>query len=355
MSDKNSHLIFLIQSFEQPRILKIIIDKSKEYKNIYVYGFDRKIHSVENYRILDAYDNIKYEIVGTMEDKRYWNRFFQYLKLLRIIYKKHGFSKKRFYVVGIDLRMLCVPVINKHVDYAISDIAWLYFPKPYKALVGFIDKMLAKFSDKVLFTSMGFYEAHYKNYVSKKQLVLTENKLATYGRVFPIDKLKDDKVRIAYVGAFRYKDIISNLLNVVKNNNDLVLNFYGDGFSDIVEKMKNHAEEYDNITFNGAFKNPDDLQKIYEENNINFVVYNNRFENERVAMPNKFYESGFFNVPIVCATNTYVGKRALELGMGWTTDITQESIQEFFDSMDVKQIIDCHNRIKLLDKSLFNY
>ena len=100
--------------------------------------------------------------------------------------------------------------------------------------------------------------------------------------------------------------------------------------------MKAHAREYDQITYNGAFKNPDDLQAIYEENNINFVVYDNRLMNERVAMPNKFYESGFFNMPILCATNTYVGQRAVEHGMGWVCDIDKESIREFFNSISVE-------------------
>ncbi len=346
-------IIFLIQAFEQPRILKIIIDKSKQYDNVHVYGFNRKIHSVQNYKILEEYANIKYTIVGTLEDLKYWNRFTHYFKLLWLIYKNHGLKKKSLYVVGIDLRMLCVFVFNKHIDYAISDLAWLYFPQPFKTIMGLVDKYLSKWSDKVLMTSMGFYEAHYKNYVKPENLVLTENKLATYNKVFPIEKLKKDKISIAYIGAFRYKEIISNLLNVVSGSDKLMLNFYGDGFSEIVQTMKQHADKFENITFNGAFKNPDDLQHMYENNNINFVVYDNRHENERVAMPNKFYESGFFNVPILCATNTYVGQRALELDMGWICDIDEESIGDFFNSITVDELIKKHAHIKTLDKSLF--
>lgn len=355
MALDQKELIFLIQAFEQPRILKIILDKSKEFDRVFVYGFTRKIHAVENYRILDGHKNIQYKIVGTFEDKKYWNRLFAYLKLLVLIYIKHGLKKKHLYVVGLDLRMLCVFILNKYVEYVISDIAWLYYPKNLKRIFGKIDQLLAKYSNKVLMTSKGFYNSYYKNYVPENQLILTENKLATYGRVFPLEELKKDKIRIAYVGAFRYSDIINNLLNVVKKNKNLELNFYGDGFSEIVEKMKSHAKAYDNITFNGAFKNPDDLQGIYEQNNINFVVYNNLLANERVAMPNKFYESGFFNMPILCATNTYVGERALELNMGWVCDITENAIEDFFSKLSVDDILATHENIKQLDKSQFNY
>ncbi|MAU15665.1 MAG: hypothetical protein CMH46_09015 [Muricauda sp.] len=352
---KKNELIFLIQSFEQPRILKIILDKSQIYDQIYVYGFTRKIHSVKNYKLLDEHQNINYEIVGTFEDGKYWNRLSDYLRLIWILYRKHGLAKKNLYVVGFDLRALSLFLFNKHVEYVISDLAWLYYPKPFKQIIGFLDKMLAKASDKVLMTSKGFFETYYSKYVKRENFVLTENKLATYGRVHPLEKVKSDKIHIAYVGAFRYAEIIDNLLNVVKNSPHLNLNFYGDGSSKITVKMKQYAQQYSNITFNGAFKNPDDLQKIYENNNVNFVVYDNRLENERVAMPNKFYESGFFNVPIICATGTYVGKRALELQMGWTCGIDEDSIQTFFENLDVEQVLECHERIKKLDKSMFNY
>ena len=355
MENKTKKIIFLIQSFEQPRILKIIVDHAKIYDEVFVYGFARKIHAVKNYKLLDEYGNVKYEKLGTLEDGKYWNRFSHYLKVLSILYKNHGLSKKHFYVVGIDLRFLTIFVLNKYVEYVISDLAWLYYPKPFKQILGLVDKLLAKSSNKVLMTSQGFYNKYYKKFVRPEKLVLTENKLATYGKVFPIENLKKDKIRIAYIGAFRYANIINNLLKVVKNNPHLSLNFYGDGVSDLVDSMKYHALNYDNITFNGAFKNPDDLQRIYDENNINFVIYNNEFENERVAMPNKFYESGFFNVPILCATKTYVGQRALELEMGWCCDIDEDSINRFFEDITMDEIVQCHERIKELDKSMFNY
>ena len=143
------------------------------------------------------------------------------------------------------------------------------------------------------------------------------------------------------------------MLKVVINNEKIILNFYGDGHKSIVKTMKESAQKYKNISFHGAFKNPDDLEKIYAENNLNFVVYNNFLDNEKVAMPNKFYESGFFNIPIVCAENTYVGKRVLEQNMGWTIGINYEDISSFFRKLKIEDIIKQHNEIKQLDKSFF--
>lgn len=326
-----------------------------EYDHVDVYGFKRNIHSVKNYTLFDTKPNISYKILGTLEDGKYSNRIAKYIKLVTLLYKKYGFKRKHLYVVGIDLRMVASLLINSRVDYVISDIVWLYYEGIRKSIFKTIDLVLAGKSDKVIFTSMGFYESYYKEYVSKDQVVLNENKLATYRKVKPLECLRKDGIHIAYIGAFRYEEIIDNLLEVVHGNPALSLNFYGDGSSGIVSKMKDFASQYPNITFNGAFKNPDDLERIYSENNINFVVYDNRYENEQVAMPNKFYESGFFNMPIVCATNTYVGKRALEQGMGWICDIDTQSISDFFDSISNEDLVNCHNRIKTLDKSLFHY
>jgi hypothetical protein len=328
---------------------------SDEYEHIEVYGFKRNIHSVKNYTLFDTKPNITYEIIGTFEDGKYFNRFLNYLKLIILLYSKYGLRKKHLYVVGIDLRIISALILNADVDYVISDIVWLYFKGIKKKVFKPIDLFLARKSNTVIFTSMGFYEAHYKNHVPREKVVLNENLLATYGKVQPLEDLRSDGIHIAYIGAFRYGEIIDNLLSVVKSNKLLHLNFYGDGESEIVNTMKAHAKEYDQITYNGAFKNPDDLQAIYEENNINFVVYDNRLMNERVAMPNKFYESGFFNMPILCATNTYVGQRAVDQGMGWVCDIDKESIGEFFNSISVEDLVDCHNRIKTLDKSQFHY
>ena len=48
MSSNKKQIIVLIQSFEQPRIIKKILDMADEYESVLVYGFKRKIHAVIN-------------------------------------------------------------------------------------------------------------------------------------------------------------------------------------------------------------------------------------------------------------------------------------------------------------------
>ena len=346
-------LIVLAQSLEQPRIVKRINQKSKEYKTIHVYGFTRNVHAIENHSVLDLSDNVSVNIVGNFENGKYFKRIITYFRLLIKLYRKYALKSKKVYVFGLDLRIFSFFLFNAKVDYEISDIVWLYHGKTRRKVLSFLDKLLASKSESVIFTTKSFYNRYYTNSVDERNVVIHENKLETYGKVKPIDKIKTDKIRIAYIGAFRYPAIIVALIKAVSENEDLILNFYGGTHAKIIEDIEQAVKNNSNIFYNGPFKNPDDLENIYSENNLNFVVYNNSLENEKVAMPNKFYESGFFNIPIVCATNTYVGKRVIKQNMGWTIDTDYESISNFLNNLTFKELEEYHNNMQQLDKSYF--
>lgn len=354
MSDRKDTLIILAQSLEQPRIVKRIIGKAQDYKYVQVFGFTRGIHAVGNYRNLEFYENIKVEIVGSLANNDYKNRIKAYIKLLIAIYRQFGLNHKNLYVFGLDLRILSIMLFNSSIHYEISDIMWLYKPKFQRLIFGNIDKLLTRFSKKVTFTSSGFYNQYYKNAISSSRIEIQENKFKTYNKVKPILNLKSDKITIAYIGAFRYVDIMKSLLEVVSNNKEIMLNFYGDGQKDIVDTLKSYSCKCDNIAYHGAFKNPDDLEKIYASNNLNFVVYDNTLDNEKVAMPNKYYESGYFNIPIVCAENTYVGDRVVEHKMGWAIETQIAEIESFITKLTLEDLKECHMRLKSMDKMLFS-
>lgn len=350
----NNVLIVLAQSLEQPRIVKRINQKAQEHESIHVFGFTRNVHSVENQEVLKQNENVKITDAGQLRNKQYLHRVFTFIRLLSLIYGEYGFKKKNIYAFGLDLRILSFFIANAEIDYEISDVIWLYAGKVKRKILSCLDNFLASRSRRVVFTTRSFYDTYYKNSVNQNKVVIAENKLETYGRVAPIEQMETDRVRIAYIGSFRYVKIIENLIGTVSNNDNLILNFYGATHGgSLMGKINKATHDCSNIFYHGAFKNPDDLEKIYGENNLNFVVYDNTLENEKVAMPNKFYESGFFNIGIVCATGTYVGKRVLEQGLGWTIDTDFDSISHFLNTISISELIECHENIKKLDKSHF--
>lgn len=349
---KKQEMIFLVPSIEQPRVLKRIIEESNNYEKIKVFAFTRNIYRMNNFSKLDEINNIDYEIVGSFKDSDILGRFI-YFKLLAILYLKYGFRKKEIYVFGFDLRLVSSFLLNTKIKYEISDIIWLYKKGFIKMLMSKIDFSLARSSYKIIFTSYGFYSDYY-SFLDESRVLIKENKFKTYGLVNPITDIISNKIRIAYIGAFRYEDIINTLIEICKEfKNKIILNFYGDGAKIIIDQVKNAAEIHENIHYFGAFKNPDDLEKIYGENNVNFVAYNNKSQNERVAMPNKFYESGYFNIPIVASNYTYLGKRVAELNMGWIIDPNKEGITRFIENLSIQEIIEKHIIIKGINKRVF--
>lgn len=348
-----NQIIMLAASLDQPRIVKRIIEKSFVYDRVIVYGFRRDKYNVDNFSKIKEYSNVEINIVGNLKDGKYLSRLFLYLKLYLIISVKFLNRSKNIYAFGQDLSILANFFINKKIQYEISDILWLYKSNFQKKILRKIDYFIAKRSNKVYFTSEGFYVKYY-NFLSLDKIEIIENKFKSFGRVFPIENIKTDKIRVAYIGSFRYKDIIRNLMNITSSNTDVILSFYGDGPSDIVNEIKNKTKNSNQINYSGAFRNPDDLEQIYAENNINFVVYDNSLENERVALPNKYYESGYFNIPILCASNTFLSEKVEEHRMGWNINPDAESITSFFANLKIQQLYETHNTIKSIDKSIFS-
>lgn len=345
-------IIILSQSIQQPRVIKRIIELSFKYKFVNVYTFERELYQNLNSDLFDSYSNISIYKLGTIRNKFYIKRLYYYLLIVYYINKRNIFKKLDIYVFGQDLRFISIFSLRTDISYEISDIMWLYFKGFKRIFFQYLDYFLCYFSKKVFFTSKGYY-LKYFSFLGVNKIEIRENKFNPFFKVSPILNVKIDKIRIVYVGAFRYTNIIKNLINSVVSRQNFILSFYGDGDVEIKKFIFKSSEKHSNIFYHGPFKNPDDLGEIYENANINFVAYDNTLDNEKVAMPNKFYESGFFNIPIVGSENTYLGRKILELDMGWSISPTKKGINLFLDAISINQIIEKSENIKKLNKDLF--
>ena len=343
-------VIVISQSINQPRVVNRINALSQQYKNVEVITFNRSIYDVGNYENIFG-SNISIRIVAKIEDGKYLKRLFTALKMMTILLSKI-FIKQDVYCFGLDSRIYTSILIFNDKYYEISDIVWLYYKDFNKMIWSNLAFYLAKKSKKIIFTSEGFYRKHY-NFISEQKVVIEENKFKTYGKVNPILNLSKDRISIGYIGAFRYFNIIKDIIKVVSENPNIDLNFYGDGPIEIKDYIIEKQCQFKNIKFHGSFKNPDDLTHIYKVCNLNFVCYDNKLANELVAMPNKYYESGFFNIPIVCSTKTFLSEKVLQNNMGWAINPNYEDLKLFFDSLSMEEIIEKHEKIQKLDKKLF--
>lgn len=114
--------------------------------------------------------------------------------------------------------------------------------------------------------------------------------------------------------------------------------FYGEGL--FSNQAKELCERYPkNLYYHGSFSNPDDLPMIYSNVDVNVVCYDTASMNVRIAEPNKLYESCFFRVPLVVSKSTFLEKRVLNMGVGYSIDSTNESeIISFIKSINQESL-----------------
>jgi hypothetical protein len=148
------------------------------------------------------------------------------------------------------------------------------------------------------------YYQHLRNYDPQKVLIV-ENKLPRAmnpivdehrKRYQPWDR---GKKRIGIIGMIRYPEILAAVnATVSRRNEDIELHLYGDGEQAVFRNTTN-------AFYHGTFKNPADLEMIYNSIDVNLIFYDTTNPNysTRLALPNKLYESVAFLKPIICSIN----------------------------------------------------
>ena len=150
---------------------------------------------------------------------------------------------------------------------------------------------------------------------------------------------KDSHLRFAYIGAFRYPNTIFRFAKIIGENfPNYEFSFYGD--SNLTYLAKELADKYNNIHYWGKFKNPEDLNSIYENVDIVTACYDvEDGENEKVAEPNKLYEAICFCKPIIVSKHTYLSKRVKDLAVGFVLEAdSDENIIKFITNLSAGEI-----------------
>ena len=242
--------------------------------------------------------------------------------------------------------------------YEVGDIR---VPSPSESILSrFIygyEKRIVRRATRLVVTAPAFLDQHFRNMYSgvEGKTVLIENKLpAEYAAAItrPLTFTPHTPLRLGFVGALRYPDSLLPLVDAVSGRgSDYELHLYGDG--PLREELLRRSGNASNVFYHGPFKNPDDLAAIYQSIDINYVVYDNKDPNVRMALPNKLYESIFFGRAIVVAANTDLARRVEELGIGFAIDPSQRGFAErFLDTLSVEDVLRFGTRALALPESL---
>lgn len=337
-------IVFLLGSISQPRCIKRINSFINNDFDIEIFGIDRGVYN-EN----SCISNHKITILTKQADgKDYLRKAIETFVHVKRIVRERKSEKVIFYSFGFVMTFALFIAGCKRYIYEISDILYAY--KKFDSIrwmLKLIDKIMIKKSFLTVYTSGGFSEYYFNNKV--KNTIVQANKLdhSFYHKKREItnSSLNINSLNFAYVGAFRYPDTVFRFARIIgENYKNHKFHFYGDSY--LTDEVKKIAAQYENVLYHGSFKNPGDLYTIY--NNIDIVVacYDTKSLNERIAEPNKFYESLYFIKPIIVSDNTFVGKKVKEFNSGFCIDAHNDiNIINFIESINSDIISDIHNSI----------
>lgn len=327
-------IVFINTMLSQPRCIKRVKSISNLGYRCIVYGYNRGTYDCNTYP-----DNIEVNLFsaifqngsGYIDKCRTLNT-----DISRLITK---YSKNDTLFYAFDMISALVLRKNKrYYAYEISDIPYGY-PKfrGLHQLFKLIDKSLIKKSYLTIFTSQGFYK--YFN-IKSNNIIIQPNKL-DYSFIKTVRNpiIDNKKICFGFVGAIRYESIFRFAETIGLYYPQYEFIFWGGATEKIIERCLNLTAKYKNIRYNGKFKNPDDLHKIYKEIDVVVACYDTFSLNERIAEPNKLYEAIFFCRPIIVSDNTFLAEQVRRYECGYAIDSSSiESINQFIKTITLKDL-----------------
>jgi succinoglycan biosynthesis protein ExoL len=113
--------------------------------------------------------------------------------------------------------------------------------------------------------------------------------------------------------------------------------------------------EFPNIKYGGEYRYPEDLPQIYNAIHLTWCIdLSQSWYNSRWLLPNGFYESGLFAVPMLSLKGSEIGELIEKLDVGWT--ISQPyvvALIQFLKHLTWKDYVYKKEKLASLPKSFF--
>lgn len=146
-------------------------------------------------------------------------------------------------------------------------------------------------------------------------------------------------INIGFVGAIRYYDANTKLIQTFANSEEVNLVYSGINHDNC--DLRNYCLKngIKNVRFTGMFSN-EEKPKLYENISLINALYSLQSPDTLRAIPNKLYDAAIFKIPILVTQGTYLGKVVKEWELGCVIDISESTemiysqILEYVNSYD---------------------
>lgn len=304
-----------MNSISDPHLNKRISAFREKGHEVKVYGFDRCNGN--------AYDNHA-EILGVFPNTMgYAKRIRIYLKGIKALFDTLTDNCGIWYYQGLDVAMFATLFNpNKKYIYEECDLVHAYVGNAflYRCLE-WLDKRIIRHSLKTVVTSEGFLDYHYGSGMPyPENILLIPNKLPrclAHMKCVGASKFDFSHIRFAFVGGLRYKSLVSVAGIISRNFPQHEFHFYG--FVSPVISLGDLPSGA-NVFYHGRFKSPDDLPQIYSNVDVVVSTYDLSSLNVWYAEPNKLYEAIYFRRPIIVSRGTFLERKVLRMGIGYSVN-----------------------------------
>lgn len=344
-------IVFFLTSLSQPRCLKRIKALYEAGYEVEVYGYCRGFYDINTLPSI-----IKVQNWGIIDSgSKYIDRFFKNRRNIKQAIEKQYKENILYYAFGFDLAFWLSFYKRKQFIYESSDLIYTYFSS--NILVSFfrgIDKWIIRHSFRTIFTSEGF-SLYLFGTRTPPNIIIQPNRVSSHLENIERSVLKKntDEIVFSYVGAFRYPNTVFRFARVIgEKYPQHQFFFYGD--SQLTYLAKQLAARYSNIKYFGKFRSPEDLEAIYKTIDVVVACYDAKDINEKIAEPNKLYESICFCKPIVVSEGTFLSEQVRKLKVGYSINAREDdSICRFLDGLSNYELNCISEKELSFDRSVY--
>lgn len=339
-------VVFVLSSIQDSHALKRVSEFVERGFEVVIYGFSRgQIDST-------SLGNIKIHVIGSFSNALpYYKRLYKLCSGMRKVRKIYERERVLWFYFGLDIVLFAklVGCKGKYI-YEECDLVHTYLPcKLLRIIFEKIDLFFIQHSFFTILTSEGFLRYHlmHNAKLNKASIKVIPNRLNTNILNFPQPvkkKIDLNHMAFAFVGGARFDSLLSFVEIILRNFPQHTFHFFGNPVQNYKTKYDKLGLRYQNVFFHGAFKNPNDLSKIYSQIDILVITYDSKYDNVRFAEPNKIYEAIYFETPVVVTKGTFLSEKVQRLNIGFSVSP--------FDEADVIRFVNNLTEFSVMDKIL---
>lgn len=216
---------------------------------------------------------------------------------------------------------------NVRIVYEVADLHRLLVDeqvgvkrRAFAGCVAFFERRCASLVDKLIVTSERYYDACYRQFYAKEQILFIPNAPSRKAFECYVPKDHSRDFTVGFIGGIRYPDEIKKLISAAKQANVKVF-LAG---MEVGDEIKRLCENESHVDYFGKYDYDTQIAKLYGCCDVIYSVYPANMKNVKVALPNKLYESVLCGLPLIVSEGTYLGELVEKWGVGVTVDYKKE-------------------------------